>query len=210
MLSLVLAKHMGNMLTLDLARTIAREASPSRPFRPELFMPVEKWEGYTFQCERLIGRGREELQYQRLAYLAETRGQACSPDWGKLEELQRIGHHVIFTARNQAGDLAGSVWLYTVDDIDTRKPMVTDDMLYVEPAHRGRLGVKLVQYAERCIFAIGIRSATFHFRSANRADRLARYLGYTPISTRVTKTHDGDSFAAVPTRHKGSTHEPVI
>lgn len=208
MLSLVLAKHMGESLTLDVARAIAREVAPTRAYSPDLWAPME-WEGYTFQCERLNGIGSEELKFQRWAYLAETRG-FCTPDWGKLEELQRIGHHVIFTARNQAGDLAGSVWLYTVDDIDTRKPMVTDDMLYVEPAHRGRLGVKLVQYAERCIFAIGIRSATFHFRSANRADRLARYLGYTPISTRVTKTHDGDSFAAVPTRHKGSTHEPVI
>lgn len=212
LLSLVLAKHVGEQLTVELATAIAREASPASPLSPLLWARGE-FGDYTFQCERL-NSAREELEGQRARYLAETRpGQRNDlTDWDRLTELQRLGLHVIYTARyRQTGAIVGSLWLFVGRDLDSGVYSVTDDLLYVDPNHRsGLLGLRLVQYGERCIFALGVRSATFHFRLENGADRMARYLGYVPVSTRVTKTHAGDSFADVPTRHKGSTHDSLV
>ncbi|WP_162581804.1 hypothetical protein [Variovorax sp. PBS-H4] len=202
---------MGEQLTVELATAIAREASPASPIEAGRF-PLEVFADYRFRCERLRDAS-EELEQQRLAYLAETRpSDAIRVDWNRLNELQRLGEHVIFTARHRAtGAIVGSLWLFVGCDLDTGIYSVTDDMLYVVPAHRdGLLGVRLVQYGERCIVALGVRSATFHFRLENGADRMARFLGYEAISTRVTKTHAGDSFADVPTRHKGSTHDSFL
>lgn len=212
LLSLVLAKHVGEELTLPLATTIAREVSPASPLLPSLW-PRADYGDYTLQSERLRD-AQEELEGQRARYLAETRPgrRNDQTDWGRLAELQRLGEHVIYTARlRSTGAIAGSLWLFVGRELDSDTHHATDDMLYVDPSHRGGLlGLRLVQYGERCIFALGVRSATFHFRLANGADRMARYLGYEPVSTRVTKTHDGDDFAGVPTRHKGSAHDSLV
>jgi hypothetical protein len=211
-LSLVLAKHVGSVLTVALARKIAFDVSPSQAYPPATWAPVV-YGDYTFQCERLANV-LPALQGQRLRYLAETRpGQRNDrTDWDRLLEAQRTGSHVIYTARDQrSGDIVGSCWLFVGFDLDSGELAVTDDMLYVNADHRGGLvGLNLVKYAERCIFALGVRSATFHFRQENGSHRMARFLGYRSIATRVTKTHDGDSFADVPTRHQGSAHESLL
>jgi len=206
MLSVALARHMGQVLTPELAKAIAREAcgNPDLSIDPWQFAP-ERHGGYAFQCERLIDGGLD-LRQHRASYLHETsNGAPVRTDWRRLHDLAHRGQLVIYTAREIQGNaLVGSVWLYVGTNVDTDVMNVTDDILYVEPAHRGSLvGLHLVQYAERCIFALGVREATFHFRLENGADRMARFLGYTPDAVRVTKTHYGDQFADAPTRHKG-------
>lgn len=205
MLAVALARQIGQVLTPELARAIGREAA-SRPdvsVDPWQFVPERK-DGITFQCERLLDGGLP-LRQQRTAYLYETSaGAPIRTDWARLVNDSREGRQVIFTARGAGGALVGSVWLYLNVNVDTGRQCVTDDLLYVEPDQRDKLtGLRLVQFAERCIFALGVREATFHFRIENGADRMARFLGYTPVSTRVTKTHTGDELAGVPTRHKG-------
>lgn len=203
LISLVLAKHVGETLTLPLASEIAREICPRTPLDPSLFSPSEYGE-YTFQCEMLVGPAYAELQGQRRRYLAETMPGERNDltDWDRLIDLQRCGDHVIFTARDRSGVMVGSLWLFLGFHIDTGRYHATDDLLYVHPDHRdGWLGVRLVQYGEGSTFAIGARSAVFDFRLENGAVRLARYLGYQPVSTRVVKVHDGEDFDAVPTRH---------
>ncbi|WP_213956352.1 hypothetical protein [Variovorax sp. dw_954] len=201
-MSLVLAKHVGSVLTLPLAATIAREVSPSGPLLRDLW-PAGAYGAYTLQSERLVS-AYDALRGHRMRYLAETNpGQRNDlTDWDSLMESQRIGEHVIFTARGQAGDIVASLWLWFGLDLDTQRWQVLDDIFYVLPEHRGgMLAVRLWQYAERCMFAIGARDAQFHSRLDNGAQRMARYLGYTATATRVKKTSDGDSFADVPTRH---------
>lgn len=211
MLSVALARQVGQVLTPELAKAIVREAcsNPDLSIDPGRFAP-EHHGGYTFQCERLAD-AEDELVAQRTRYLYEVSdGAPVLTNWRRLREMQHRAELVIFTARDGAGQMVGSVWLYVGANIDTTRLSVTDDLLYVEPAHRGALvGLHLVQYAERCVFALGVREATFHFRLENGADRMARFLGYTPDGIRVTKTHNGDSFADAPTRHKGVFDEPA-
>lgn len=204
MLAIALARQMGHVLTPELAKTIAREAIS------ELDLTVDPWQfpprhrdGILFQCERLLDGGLD-LREHRTKYLDETApGAPVRIDWARLIDLSRSGRQVIFTARDAEDQrLIGSVWLWLSTSIDTGRRCVTDDLLYVNPDFRNRLvGLQLIQYAEHCVFALGVREASFHFRQANGADRMARYLGYQPDSQRVTKTHHGDQFANVPTRH---------
>lgn len=209
LLAVALARNIGKVLTPEVAKDIAREATsePDLSVDPWQFAP-EHLDGFTFQCERLMDGG-QDLRHQRAAFLYETGdGRPVRTDWARLIRLNREGHQVIFTVRDAgAKRIVGSVWLWVGTNLDTGDREVTDDLLYVDQQHRDRLlGMRLVQYAERCIFAMGVRRADFHFRLGNEADRMARYLGYTPISTRVTKTHTGDNFADVPTRHKEIPH----
>lgn len=204
-LSVALARQIGKVLTPELAMEIVREAcsAPDQSIDPTRFVPEQRGD-YTFQCERLA-EAEEDLITQRTRYLHEVSdGAPIRTNWRRLREMQHRAELVIFTARGAAGEMVGSVWLYFGMNVDTARLSVTDDLLYVDPAHRGALvGLHLVQYAERCVFALGVREATFHFRLENGADRMARFLGYTSDGVRVTKTHDGDSFADAPTRHKG-------
>lgn len=212
MLAVALAKQIGNVLTPELACEIAREAcsDPDLSIDPWQFEPEHKG-GYVFQCERLMDGGLE-LRQQRASYLYETSdGAPIRTNWARLIEMSRQGRLVIFTVRTSTGTLVGSVWLLVGDNIDTGRLAVTDDLLYVDRAHRGGLvGLHLVQYAERCVFALGVREATFHFRLENGADRMAKFLGYRSVSNRVTKTHDGENFADVPTRHKEVSRDSFV
>lgn len=204
-LSIALAKWVGHVLTLDVAKEIACSAntSPDRHIDPARF-PVEKHGDYTLQCERLRD-ALPALRTQREAYLTE-----CYPEreqaikWDRMLDLARSGALVIFTARGrQDGAVLGSMWLIPGESLDRDALTVSDLMFYVSPERRGSpLAGKLFRYSEQCIFSMGIREASFHFRLDNGADRMARYMGYTPHSIRVTKAHHGDLFAEVPTRHK--------
>lgn len=184
---------------------IAREAyrPPDLSIDPDRFAPGEHGD-HSFQVERF--RDVEaELRVLRCAYLREVRpGREHSPDWDRLREANDGGRSVIFTARHISNVLDGVCWLWLSEDLDSKLKVASDDLLYVKPRERnGLLGVRLVQYAERCIFDLGVREARMHFRLANGAQRMARFLGYSPQSVRVTKTHHGDNFADVPTRHEG-------
>lgn len=210
-LAVALARHIGKTLTLEIAREVGREVASLHDVSIDPWQfAAERVGMYVFQCERLMD-GAQDLRQQRSSYLFETSdGAPVRTDWARLIRLSREGQQVIFTARDTAGSLLGSVWLLLDENWDTRMKCVSDDMLYVDPSHRGGLlGLNLVKYAEHCIFALGVREATFHFRLENGADRMARFLGYRAISTRVKKSHNGDSFADVPTRHTGDFNGSV-
>lgn len=213
LLSVALARQMGRTLTVELAKEIVREAEaePDLAVANAKFVQ-ERWRGYTFQCETLQ-TGGQALCDQRASYLRETApGDLPQTDWARLTLLQRRGHHAIFTARQAGlGTLAASIWLFVDWNIDTGARCVTDDLMFVEPAHRGgMLAPRLWRYAEASMFAVGVREAVFHSRLENGAERMARFLGYRPIATRVRKTHSGDDLAGAPTRREEVFHDPVV
>ncbi|QNK66095.1 GNAT family N-acetyltransferase [Variovorax sp. PAMC26660] len=205
LLSVALARRIGLQLTPELACAIAQEANsePDLTVNPAQFQP-EAWRGHTLQCETLHAAG-EPLREHRQSFLREVHaGRPANTDWGRLLVLQRRGAHVTFTAREtDSAKLVASLWLFIEWNIDTGACMATDDLFYVVPASRGgMLAARLWRYAEQAMFSYGVREAVFHSRLDNGAVRLARFLGYRPVSTRVTKTHIGDCVADLPTRHK--------
>jgi hypothetical protein len=214
LLSVALARQIGHELTPELALAIAREADtePDLTITAGRFEP-EQWHEHWFQCEPLRAAS-PSLRQHREHYLAETQpGTRFDTDWGRLLVLQRRGAHVIFTARDgETARLVASIWLYLDWNIDTGACMVTDDLFYVEPASRGgMLAARLWRYAERAMFAYGVREAVFHSRIDNGAVRMAHYLGYRQVAIKVHKVaQDSSDFSSVPTRrHKGVAHEPL-
>lgn len=199
--ALALAKYKGQTLTPDVACAILRDLDADYAIRPDRF--EQRFCGpYALQCERLRD-ALHELQDQRLAYLAERHpDRRHEVNWLRLLDLSRSGTQVIFTARDACGAMVGSMWLHLAINADTGRLWLTDDLLYIDPAHRGgMLAAQLWRYAEECTFALGVREATIHMREANGAERLARFAGYERDAIRFTKRHDGDHFADAPTRH---------
>lgn len=202
-LSIVLAKNIGRTLTVDLARQMASDANSMPNYRvdPARFNPRE-WNGYVLACEPLESMN-SDLAGERRSYLTERYPQRKQGiQWSRLLRAQREGCHVTFTAR-KGGQLAGSLWLWLDFDIDNGDLTATDDLFYIEPEHRstGHLAARLWSYTERAMFEYGVRSAIFHSRSDNGAQRLAQFMGYSQEAVRMVKRHEGDNYEEVPTRH---------
>lgn len=208
--ALALAKHMGQPLTPDVAKAILLDLSLDRSIDPERFEPAASG-AYVLQCERLRD-AMPALMEQRLAYLAERYPRRVhAVNWLRLLDSAQSGQSVIFTARGACGEIAGSMWLNLGHNVDTGAMRLTDDLMYIAPAHRsGMLAARLWRYAEECTFALGVREGVINLRLSNGADRLARFAGYQPDALRFTKSHSGDDFADAPTRHKEKQRDSIV
>lgn len=200
--ALALAKHKGQLLTTEVAKEILRDLNADHSADPARFEPGACG-AYRLQCERLRD-ALPALAAHRSAYLAERFPRRVhETDWLHLLDLAQSGALVVFTARDEADALIASMWLNLGRNVDTGAMRLTDDLMYVDPAHRsGMLAARLWRYAEECTFALGVREGVVHLRLENGADRLARFAGYQPDALRFTKSHSGDNFADAPTRHK--------
>ncbi|MBH2008281.1 MAG: GNAT family N-acetyltransferase [Xanthomonadaceae bacterium] len=202
-IALALAKHKDETLTVDVARAILRDCDAGdRSINPYDFAP-EQFGAYRIWCERLR-TARSELKTHREAYLAERHPDRPQDiDWFRLLSMSYGGQQVVFTARDEAGKLVGSMWLFVGKSINTGELAASDDLFYIEPAHRGgMLAARMWRYAEQAMFRHGVREASFLSRADTRAERLARFMGYTPEAIRVTKTCYSGVPADMPMRHK--------
>lgn len=205
-LAFALATHVGRTLTPELASEIARGAYKPFDFAP---FPAARRGQWALQAETL--RQANDVALHRIRYLTERHpGRPQRTDWLTLLERQEMNSLVIFTARNE-GALVASIWLTVGRNVDTGELAVSDDLIYVEPEWRGSSALQtLWRFAERTMFDRGVREASFSMRIQNGAERMARFMGYTPVATRVTKFHYGDRYEDAPTRHKQEIHhEPT-
>ena len=185
-----LAKHLGETLTVDLAVLLVRELFPDLAHAPEKF-GVASYKGYTFQVERLAAV-LPELHPLHQAHYAETELYRASipmmPNYGGMKEREQAGQLIQFTARSAIGELVGHMRVYVSPSQHTDTLIATEDSFYVMPEHRGGfLAVRLWQFVERSVIAIGVREIYFSSKLVNKADAMARYLKYQPIATRFAK-----------------------
>ena len=188
-----LAKHIGETLTVNLAVQLAREMFPDLAHAPQKF-GVATYKGYTFQVERLV-TVLPELHPFHQAHYAETELYRASipmmPNYDGMKEREQAGQLIQFTARSVNGELAGHMRVYISPSQHTDTLIATEDSFYFTPAHRGGfLAVRLWQFVERSVIAIGVREIYFSSKLVNKADAMARYLKYTPIATRFAKVID--------------------
>lgn len=201
-LAYALATHVGRTLTPELAREIVH-----RTFKPLPLSPIEpttrgEW---LLQTEQI--READDLAQHRIDYLSELHpSRPQRTDWMHLMDLQERNALVIFTARSE-GALVASIWLSVVLNVDTGHLAVSDDLIYVQPEWRGSRALHaLWRFAEQAMFDRGVREASFSMRLENGAERMARFMGYTPTATRVTKSHYGERYEDAPTRHTKEIH----
>jgi hypothetical protein len=190
--AITLAAHIGQMLTPDLAASIAREvcATPDQSRNPADF-PSTEYKGYTLAMERF----REALPelhalHQRHYLEVDTTGIPLNPDYDAVCASEYEGNLMQFTARvKETGELVGNMRVYLGMSRHTQTLFAHEDTFYVTPEHRGGfMAVRLWQFAEACVIKAGVREIRFDSKTINHADAMARYLKYTPVAIKFSKT----------------------
>lgn len=212
-LVLALAAHSGEQLTVGVARSIVAALFPRLPIDPAQF-PAAQVGRYLLQCEAF--EETAELHAVHQAYHAETdtTGEPLAYDYPRMRAIYLQGGLAMFTARvAETGELVGVMRVF-VSRNERGVLTARDNMFFIYPAHRGLpLAVRLWRYAERCMFDHGVRKVTFSSMTATGAEKMARFLGYQPTAIQFSKTHQGDDYAALATRHtpkKGNDHDPEL
>lgn len=189
--SVVIAKYLGQVLTPEVAREVVIEidAGPNALIDISQFAPLE-YKGYVIQAERFADI-IPELHILHERHWSETEsymaGVPMNPDYERAKKLERNGVLLQCTARKD-GDLVANMRVYIGTSIHTQTLYCHEDTFYVLPEHRGGfLAVRLWQYVERAVIALGVRQITFDSKTSNRADSMARYLKYQAVGIKFSK-----------------------
>jgi len=188
---IALAKHADQVLTQDVARAILDDIFPDLSYEPDHFGRLE-YAGYSIQAERFTSV-LPELESLHAAQWSETEkarlGVAMDPNYTYMAEQERAGQLIQFTARDSATwELVGNMRVYLYRDLHAKQLTAKEDTFYVLPEHRGGfLAVRLWQFAEKSVVSVGVREVRFSSKLVNKADRMARYLKYTPVGTEFIK-----------------------
>lgn len=213
LLSVALARALGQVLTLELAQSIAQEADASADRSiPVTAFGSKIWRGYTLRAEQVAGN-EVDLAPLHEAYHLETRAAPLDLafDYARLRDAERAGTVAMFTARTAAGELVGVMRVRVGFTLETQHMTACDDMFFVRPAHRGWLAIQLWKFAEEAMFGYGVREVTFDSLTINGAERMARFLGYQQVAIKFHKVaQEACNYSQVPTRHReGVAHEPL-
>lgn len=204
-LCLALGKYAGQVLTREVALDLLTELFPDKSINPSQFAP-ETVGPFTLQCERFTRC--DEFHALHAAYHAETdhTGAALDVDYDRLADMAHAGQLAQFTARTN-GELVGLMRVFVGCCTNTKHLTVSDNLFFITPAHRSLLlATRLWRYAERSMFSIGAREVSFV--GLGRAARMARFLGYPAVGTKFSKTHQGNDYGALTTRHTEVPHDP--
>ncbi|MES2415082.1 MAG: hypothetical protein V4614_14845 [Pseudomonadota bacterium] len=183
---------MGEVITMETAKAMVRELFPDVSYPPDRFGAVI-FEGYRFQAEKFASV-LPELHPLHEQHYAETEdyltGIPLDADYDAMQDDERAGRLIQFTARHvETGELVGNMRVYVSESRHNRKLFCTEDTFFVVPAHRGGfLAVRFWQFVEDSVRSIeGMRGVAFDSKLSNKADVMARYMKYTPVSTRHVK-----------------------
>ncbi|RYG96617.1 MAG: hypothetical protein EON58_11680 [Alphaproteobacteria bacterium] len=109
------ARRAGQTITKDTAIGILNDLFPNRAWAPAMFGSAE-FQGYRIQCERMCDV-LPELDGMHAAHYGETEkyraGLPMNPDYEAMQESERAGGLIQFTARHIAtGELVGNMRVY--------------------------------------------------------------------------------------------------
>lgn len=192
-LSLVLAKHIGETMTPELAIAMAKEllGVVENPIDVTQFEPMLHGK-YRVACERLE-EIMPELQALQNRHYDETErekeGHDFAANYERLVDMERAGQLMQFTARvTETGELIGSMMVYLIVSISNGSTYSQEGEFYIAPEHRGgMLAVRLWQFAERAVHTAGAVESVCESRLENGADRMARFMGYEPQAIKFSK-----------------------
>ena len=190
--TVVIAKYLGQVLTPETAKAMALEIAdgPNTPIDIDAFA-AQNYRGYVIRLER-FAQILPDLQVLHERHYLETEtyraGIALNPDLYAMCRRERSGQLLQATVRTSSGELIGNMRVYLGTSLHTQTLFCTEDTFYVVPEHRGGfLAVRLWQYVERAVIALGVREIFFDSKSVNHADAMARYLKYQAIGIKFAK-----------------------
>lgn len=186
-----LVPHLGQHLTPQLCATLEHAAFsiPDEHIDPAQFAPVTCG-SVTFQVERFADV-LDELHSLHEAHFAETdryRGHlGLAPDYEAMKAEDRAGTMVQITAR-QDGEMVGHIRLYIRRGRHTGTLHAMEDAMYLKPEVRGgRTALRMVQYSEAVLRALGVLEVRATAKLSNGAARFLEGAGYKPVATELVK-----------------------
>ncbi|MBO9680964.1 MAG: GNAT family N-acetyltransferase [Acidovorax sp.] len=193
-LAIALARHIGQALTVDVARQIVRDV---RSIEAEADKPIDLAMLGERRCGSLVLRAERaadilpELEALHRAHFAETEkhrhGLPLAPDIEAGLADERRGALVQFTARHE-GRLVGNLRMYLRTSRHTGTRFASEDTLYLLPEFRkGRAAMRLLQFMEDSMRALGVLELRASTKKVNRTDKLLEFMGWTPVATELVK-----------------------
>lgn len=117
---------------------------------------------------------------------------ALNPDWEAYEALESSGKLKIFTARGDDRLIGYFVVIVGVNLHYKDHVFAVNDILYLDKEYRkGRTGLKLIKFAEKCLKEDGVSVLSINTKVHKPFDSLMEYMGFNLIE-RVYSKYIGD------------------
>lgn len=189
---MVMAKHMGETITLETAKEMMRELFLDSSYPPERF-GTGMFEGYRFQAEKFLD-ALPELHPLHEQHWEETEGARhglqLNPDYDRLVDAERAGSLLQFTARYD-GKLVGNIRMYLFNDTHTQTLAAKEDTFFLLPeARKGLVALKFWKFMEEAVRLLGVREIRTDSKVlyddtgklTRDVGKLNKYLGYSHVS----------------------------
>ena len=136
-------------------------------------------------CQELI-----RLHWEEIALNKELI--KLNPDWDAYHTLENSDKLKIFTARIKE-ELVGYFVVITGSNLHYKDHVfAVNDILYLSKEHRkGRTGLKLIKFAEKCLKKDGVSVLSINTKVHKPFDSLMEYMGFNLIE-RVYSKYIGD------------------
>jgi GNAT superfamily N-acetyltransferase len=111
--------------------------------------------------------------------LCVTKEYSLDPDWDSYVALSNAGRVRTITVRNDA-ELIGYIVFFIQPHLHYKQCKTAfEDVYYVKPEYRkGRVGIKMFQYAESVLKGIGVNRMVLHTKVHMDNTRLLEYLKF--------------------------------
>lgn len=132
-------------------------ADMDRGLRPQTVCGIESMDQVFAEIQPLL-----KSHFAELSYFKDI---ALDPDWAKYRTMQEQNALRIFTAR-QLGELVGYAVFAVHPAMHYQGSLqAIQDVFYVDPKHRGgRVGWRLLRYAERWLREEGVQVVRHHVK----------------------------------------------
>ena len=100
------------------------------------------------------------------------------PDWERYGQIERAGKFVCYTLRAK-GKLVGYSAYFVDKHLHYRQTtFALNDVLYIDPAYRGRKGTGFILWCERRLKARGAQVHGLHIKHSFNWSKLAERIGF--------------------------------
>jgi GNAT superfamily N-acetyltransferase len=124
--------------------------------------------------------------------LCVTKEFPFDPDWDAYDRMAAAGMLRTITVRNDK-ELIGYIAFMLQHNLHYKSCYTAyEDVYYIKPEYRkGRIGIKMFQYAEQALKRIGVNRIVIHTKVHLDNSRILQYLGYHLTDKLFTKVIQG-------------------
>lgn len=189
--AIALAENIGQVLTLELAKSMALEICSGKDESIDLLQFAPSQCGrLTFQVEYLCDIVDEIHPLHELHWLETEKyrhGQGLNLDYDHMKTAERAGKLVQFTARD-GEKLVGNIRMYLYQDLHTGQSAAKEDTVYLMREYRsGRNAVRFFQYLEEVLRSLGVRQITTDSKASTSVGRINEFMGYQHVANQYVK-----------------------